>query len=143
VFFCSNSEAKKNGIGLGVIIGEPTGPTFKYWSSPTTAIDGALAWSLDGNDDLHLHVDYLFHDFGVANVKKGRLPIYYGIGGRIRFHDGNQDDQFGVRIPVGFAYLFEKSPLELFFEVVPIVDLAPETELDFNAGLGIRYYIGK
>jgi hypothetical protein len=30
----------------------------------------------------------------------------------------------------------------LFFEVVPIVDLAPDTELDFNGGVGIRFYIG-
>jgi hypothetical protein len=138
----TDSFARKDGFGLGVIIGEPTGPSFKVWTGNKTAIDGAVAWSLDGNDDMHLHMDYLIHDFSIAKVDKGRFPLYYGIGGRIRFHDGNQDDQIGVRIPVGMAYLFAKSQLELFFEVVPIVDLAPDTELDFNSGVGIRFYIG-
>ena len=138
----TDSFARKDGFGLGVIIGEPTGPSFKVWTGNNTAIDGAVAWSLDGNDDMHLHMDYLIHDFSIAKVDKGRFPLYYGIGGRIRFHDGNQDDQIGVRIPVGMAYLFAKSQLELFFEVVPIVDLAPDTELDFNGGVGIRFYIG-
>ena len=139
----TSAYARKDGIGLVVIIGDPTGPTFKVWTGPKTAIDGAVAWSLDANEDMHLHVDYLIHDFSVAKVDKGQFPLYYGIGGRIRFHNGNQDDQVGVRIPLGMAYLFAKSQLELFFEVVPIVDLAPNTELDFNGGVGIRFYIGK
>lgn len=141
--FSGSVNAKKNGFGLGVIIGEPTGPTFKVWTGNNTAIDGALAWSLGGNDDVHLHMDYLIHDFGIATVEKGRLPLYYGIGGRIKFNDGRGEDQFGVRVPVGLAYLFANSPMELFFEIVPIVDLVPDTELDFNGGIGIRYYFGK
>ncbi len=139
----TNAYARNDSFGLGVIIGEPTGPSFKIWTGAKTAIDGALAWTLDGNQDMHLHMDYLIHDFSIAKVDKGRFPLYYGIGGRIRFHDGNQDDQIGVRIPVGMAYLFANSPLELFFEVVPILDLAPSTELEFNSGIGIRYYFGK
>ncbi len=138
----TDSHARKNGFGLGVIIGEPTGPCFKVWTGANTAIDGAVAWSLDGNNDMHLHVDYLIHDFSIAKVEKGRFPLYYGIGGRIRSNNGNNEDQVGVRVPVGMAYLFAKSQLELFFEVVPIVDLAPDTELDFNGGVGIRFYIG-
>lgn len=141
--FSNEVRAQKDGFGLGVIIGEPTGPSFKVWTSGKTAIDGALAWSLEGNNDLHIHADYLFHEFAVAKVEKGKFPLYYGIGGRIRFHDGNQDDEVGVRVPVGMAYLFDNSPLELFFEIVPIVNLTPDTELDFNGGVGARFYIGK
>jgi len=142
--FTYDAYAQKNGFGLGVIIGEPTGPCFKVWTGGKTAIDGAVAWSLEGNEDLHLHMDYLLHDFSIVNVDKGRFPLYYGIGGRVQFREGNnQDDLVGVRIPVGMTYLFANSPLELFFEVVPIVDLAPDTELDFNGGAGIRFYIGK
>jgi len=138
----TDAYGRKDRLGLGVIVGEPTGPSFKVWTGNNTAIDGALAWSLDQNNDLHMHADYLIHDFSVAKVDKGRLPLYYGIGGRILFHDGNQDDEVGVRIPVGLAYLFANSPLECFFEVVPIVNLVPDTELDFNGGVGIRYFFG-
>jgi len=137
------SRANQNGVGLGVIIGEPTGPTFKFWTGRSTAIDGALAWSFDRNNELHLQMNYLFHEFGAINVNKGRMPFYYGIGGRLKFHDDNRDDEFGVRVPAGLSYLFANSPVELFFEVVPIVNLAPDTELDFNGGIGIRYYLGK
>ena len=139
----SNVSARKNGLGLGVIIGEPTGISFKVWSSNRTAVDGAVAWSLEGNDKMHLHADYLFHDYSVVSVDKGSMPFYYGIGGRILVREGrNTDDKVGVRVPVGLSYLFANSPLEIFFEVVPILDLSPDTELDFNGGAGIRFYIG-
>jgi len=143
VLLAINVNARNSDFGLGVIIGEPTGPSFKVWTSSKTAIDGAVAWSLEGDNDMHLHADYLFHDYNVAKVDKGSFPLYYGIGGRILFHDGNQDNQVGVRIPVGMSYLFANSPVELFFEIVPIVDLTPNTELDFNGGVGVRYYFGK
>lgn len=143
LFVSSETQARKNGLGLGVIAGEPTGISFKYWNSYSTAIDGAVAWSIEGNDKVHLHADYLFHDYSVVSVDKGRMPFYYGIGGRILIREGrNIDDKIGVRIPVGFSYLFANSPLELFFEIVPILDLAPDTELDFNGGIGLRFYIG-
>jgi hypothetical protein len=139
----NSAHAGKNGLGLGVIVGEPTGISLKFWNTNSSAIDGAIAWSIEGNDKLHLHADYLFHEFNVANVEKGQLPFYYGIGGRILLKEGrNSDDLIGVRIPVGVSYLFENSPLEFFLELVPILDLSPDTELDFNGGIGLRFYSG-
>ncbi|MFQ5608330.1 MAG: hypothetical protein ACE5GA_10315 [Candidatus Zixiibacteriota bacterium] len=32
-------------LGLGAMIGEPLGFSGKYWTGPTTAIDGGVAWS--------------------------------------------------------------------------------------------------
>ena len=137
----AQSEMAQEGrFGLGVIAGEPTGPCFKLWTSQRTAIDGAAAWSFAKNAGMHLHADYLFHNFDLIDIDKGRLPLYYGIGGRIRFGEGDRDDNIGVRIPVGLAYLVENVPLDVFFEIVPILDLAPETDLDFNAALGVRYF---
>ncbi len=137
----AHSETAQEGqFGLGVIAGEPTGPCFKLWTSQRTAIDGAAAWSFAKNAGMHLHADYLFHNFDLIDVDKGRLPLYYGIGGRIRFGEGNGDDNIGIRIPVGLAYLVENVPLDVFFEIVPILDLAPDTDLDFTAALGVRYF---
>jgi hypothetical protein len=135
-----NVIAQDRGFGLGVILGEPTGVSGKLWLSGKSAIDMAAAWSLSKDNELHLHGDYLVHSFNVIKVEKGRLPIYYGIGGRIRFDDGDGDDNIGVRIPVGMAYIFSGAPLDLFLEVVPILDLAPDTDFDMNAALGMRYY---
>lgn len=137
-----NLATAKNGkFGLGVIIGEPTGPCFKYWTSQRTAIDGAVAWSFANNARMHLHADYLFyHDFGLIKVDKGRMPLYIGLGGRIRFAEGNADDRMGIRIPVGLEYLFDTAPVDIFLEIVPILDLAPDTDLDFNGAIGVRYF---
>lgn len=132
--------AKGGKFGLGVIIGEPTGPCFKYWTGPKTAIDGAAAWSLANNAGLHLHADYLWHKFDLIPVEKGSLPFYFGLGGRIRFAEGGGDDRIGIRIPVGLDYIFATTPLDIFLEIVPILDLAPDTDLDFNGAVGVRFF---
>ena len=52
----------QEGLGLGIILGEPTGISFKSWLSTTTAFDMAAAWSFVDEDALHLHGDYLVHN---------------------------------------------------------------------------------
>lgn len=134
------AKAQQDGFGLGIIIGEPTGLSFKKFISDNKAIDGALAWSLRGEGAVHIHADVLWHNFDLINVSKGRLPLYYGIGGRITapaHHDAN----FGVRIPVGLAYMFDGAPVDIFFEVVPILDLVPSSDVTFNGAIGARFYL--
>lgn len=132
--------AQGSGFGAGVMIGEPTGISLKLWTARTMAFDAGLAWSFDKYAEMHLHADYLFHKFGLIPVEKGQLPLHYGIGGRVKFAEGRHDDWIGVRFPVGLDYHFADTPIELFIEIVPILDLAPDTELDFNGGFGARYY---
>ncbi len=127
-----------SGWGIGVILGEPTGLSLKFWSSRTTAIDAAAAWSFKGEGKFHLHMDYLFHNYRVFKVKRGKLPLYFGIGGRVKFEE---ETRVGVRIPVGVCYLFRKQPLDIFFEIVPVLDITPETDFDINASVGIRFFI--
>jgi len=76
----------------------------------------------------------------LIQVDKGRLPFYYGIGGRMKFSENNNDNFIGVRVPFGLAYIFETAPVDIFFELVPVLDLAPDTDFDFNAALGVRYF---
>lgn len=133
------------GVGLGVIVGEPTGFVIKKWLDEETAVDGAVAWSLGDNDSLHLHADYLLHNYTLLHVQevKGTLPVYLGVGGRVKFEDdknGNDDTRVGIRFPFGLTYLPEGSPLDFFAEFVPIIDVAPDTDLKINAAIGFRYY---
>ncbi|KPK98018.1 MAG: hypothetical protein AMJ90_10080, partial [candidate division Zixibacteria bacterium SM23_73_2] len=58
-----NVFAQEDGFGLGVIVGEPTGICGKLWTSGRTAVDGAVAWSFEGESSVHLHADFLYHDF--------------------------------------------------------------------------------
>jgi len=138
LFSCTTILAEDKKFGLGVIIGDPTGISLKLWHEKNIAYDGAIAWTTEGKEDvLHLHADFLMHMYNFIDIEKGKLPFYFGIGGRIMFE---KDDKVGVRIPVGLSYEFEKAPLDIFFEIVPILDLIPNTELNFNAGIGIRYF---
>jgi hypothetical protein len=136
-FSTSNLAAQDKGFGLGVILGEPTGISFKNWVGSRTAIDGGVAWSFSGDDSLHLHLDYLVHNFNIFKAKKGKLALYYGIGGRVKIEE---ESRVGVRIPVGINYIFGDAPLDIFVELAPVLDLVPSTEFELTGGIGIRYY---
>jgi len=139
-FLVPAAAAREHAFGLGIITGEPSGISGKLWLSDKTAVDGAVAWSLETNANFQIHGDFLMHDFNLIKVKKGSLPVYYGIGGRIRTWDNNGDDNVGVRFPFGLNYIFQSKRLDLFLEVVPVLDLAPSTEVQFNGALGFRYF---
>ncbi len=136
--FITSSLSQDHGFGIGIIIGEPTGISMKGWLSGTTAIDGGLAWSFVRNGSFHIHADYLWHSFDVFHTEE-RVPLYYGIGGRIKT-EHQEDARLGVRVVVGVGYLFRDAPVDLFLEIAPIVDLAPSTELEVNAGFGARFW---
>jgi hypothetical protein len=145
---CASALAQE-GLGLGVILGEPTGLSVKYWLDNEQAIDGAAAWSFWDGDGFQIHADYLWHDFellGVGGEDADKLPLYYGVGARLKFRDDegrhhDDDTFFGIRIPVGVSYLFKDHPFDLFAEIVPIVDLAPDVDLRLDLAVGLRFYV--
>lgn len=137
VLFPCAATAKDNEFGLGIILGEPTGISLKKWIGSTTAIDGAIAWSFGNGGSFHLHADYLFHNFSLFDVERGKLPLYYGIGIRIK---AKKKSKLGVRIPIGICYIFEKTPLDVFLELGPLLDLAPSVRFGFTGSIGARYY---
>jgi len=132
--------AQDRGFGLGIILGEPTGVSFKNWVGKREAIDVAVAWSFEGEGAIHIHADYLFHNFRLFHIEKGDLVFYYGIGARVKTV---HKTQVGVRIPLGLSYLFEKDPVEIFFELGPIMNLTPKTLFRMTTGIGVRYYFNK
>lgn len=133
----SSLAAQKSGLGLGVILGQPTGVSFKAWTTRNQAFDAAVAWAFDREEAVHVHADYLFHNFRLFRVEDGDLVLYYGIGGRIK---AESRTRIGIRIPIGLSYLFEDAPVEIFFELGPIMDLAPSTLFRMSTGVGVRYY---
>lgn len=130
-------SAQKKDFGVGVILGEPAGVSIKKWLGEKIAIDGALAWSFANNGAFHLHADYLVHDFSLIQVKKGKLPVYFGIGARIK---NDKDLTVSARVPVGISYIFEKAPIDIFFEFALLLDIIPGSKIWLNSGIGFRYY---
>jgi hypothetical protein len=148
-------------FGLGLILGEPSGLTGKYWIDGASAVQAHLAFSLDehdrGRDYVIVIADYLYH-IDVFNISSSSvdLPIYVGIGGKIGLLTNNDDwcvrhyrDQqcnddsdvaVGVRIPVGLDLLLRNAPLEFFLEIAPGLRVIPSTSGDVDGGLGARFY---
>jgi hypothetical protein len=126
-----------SGLGLGIVVGDPTGITAKYWTSKNTAICGACGWSFRREGYLHINGDFIYHNFKLFPVEKGELPIYFGLGGRLAFKD---ETEVGIRIPVGIEYLFEDAPFDAFLELSPYLNLYPRTDMFLSVGLGGRYF---
>jgi hypothetical protein len=129
--------AQERGFGAGAFLGEPTGICIKSWTGSRTAVAAAAAWSFGHHEALHVHFDYLFHDFRLIKTEHDPLPFYYGVG--VRFKD-DHELRMGIRIPIGIDYMFKKAPVDIFLEFVPVFDLIPSTELFFNGGIGVRYF---
>jgi len=126
-------------LGVGVLLGEPTGLSVKYFLNETIAVDGGFGWSFHDETDPHLHADLLWHKFDLISVPEGQLPVYVGIGGRAKFRD-DDDDRVGFRLPIGISYIFEDLPMDVFAEVAPIIDFTPSTRGGFNIGVGVRWW---
>ena len=126
-----------DGLGLGIIVGEPTGISIKY-----DDLALGLAWSVKNH--FHAHCDYWLHNA----VLESPVNWFIGIGGKLKIftkdskgRGKNEDSRLGagVRIPVGLQY-YIINQLELFGELVPGISVYPSTSFDLNAGIGIRYY---
>jgi hypothetical protein len=136
-FIQINLSAQQKDFGLGIILGEPTGVSAKLWTTGENAFDFAAAWSFQGNGNLLLQADYVWHIFRLIPVESGRLPFYVGVGAEVVFAN---DPVLGVRVPLGLDYLFANAPVDIFVELVPILRLAPSTDFDFAGGIGARYW---
>jgi len=140
-FTATSTFAQRSGTGLGLMLGEPTGVNLKSWISESSAFDVGLAWSFTHEGSLHIHADYLYHNYNLINSD---IPFYVGIGGRIKLHNtsegGKDDARLGVRVPVGLDFFIKDIPVDIFVEIAPIVDLTPSTEVTFNGGVGFRYF---
>jgi hypothetical protein len=132
------TSAVAGNVGIGVMAGEPTGLSLKVWSGSRTALDAAAGWSIGEPDWIYVHGDYLWHRYEL-DVEEGSLPFYFGIGARVLLREGH-DSKVGVRVPLGLDYLFENHQFDIFIEVAPIIDLAPDTDFDVSGGVGVRYY---
>lgn len=134
------ARAADGSTGLGIIVGEPTGISLKQWVGSRNAFDGAAAWSFVDEEAFHLHVDYLWHYYDrIDGVEGGRVPLYIGIGGRVKFTDN--DAHLGVRVPLGIDFELSDAPFDFFLEVVPLLDLAPDTDFTLNAAIGARFWL--
>ncbi|MBU2491642.1 MAG: hypothetical protein KJ571_03385 [Bacteroidetes bacterium] len=141
-------QAQKDGFGLGLVIGEPTGLSAKLWLNNKNAVAFGLSWSNKGNrfnsfepdynriTRTHIHVDYLWHSFDAINA---RFPLFYGVGGRI--DTGIEyGGTVGARGIIGIVWLPDNTPLDVFVEFVPTLLFINSTGFGVDAGIGARFF---
>lgn len=133
-------QAQDRGVGLGILAGQPTGISGKAWTGAANAVDFALSWGFRRTGYVQIHADYLWHFPNVIRSQE-RFVLYTGVGGR--FGAPRDKGILGVRIPFGIAFWPRGVPLDVFFEVAPILDLVPATELTGHAGIGARYFFSQ
>src|SRR5688500_14427389 len=131
----SSSGSDKGVFGLGIIAGEPTGVSGKYYLGNDTAIDFAVGAALLGRG-IQVHGDFLWHPIVIDQKDSFVLPLYVGVGGRVLRHDsGGGDDEdhvrIGLRVPVGILFDFTEIPIDVFAEVAGIGDYRTAGESDF------------
>ena len=133
-FVVQVSVAQERNFGLGVIIGEPTGISAKFWTSPVNAFDFGLGWSVggdrigryygsyNGGNRLHFHMDYLWHSFD-AIPSAERVQLYYGVGGRFN-NGGGYNSSMAIRGVFGAAWFPSETPIDVFLELVPALQFS-------------------
>lgn len=145
-------EANKT-FGLGLELGAPTGVNGKYFLSADRALDFGIGdiYNYFNRSGLHIYGDYLWHPTSLATNESFELPLYVGVGGRFwDFTDNgpntpNDAFAFGFRVPVGISFDFNNVPLDIFLQVVPVLDFfsgyrAHSVYLDIDASVGVRYW---
>lgn len=141
-------------FGLGLELGEPTGITGKYFLSADRALDFGVGeiYNYVDRTGIHIYADYLFHPVSLVSAEAFELPFYVGIGGRFwnfTDHPANGVDDsasaIGIRVPLGISFDFNSVPLDIFLQIVPVLDFysgyaAHSVYLDFDVSVGVRYW---
>jgi hypothetical protein len=130
--------------GAGFILGDPTGLTGKYYITGTDAVDAGLGASY--HDGFYIYGDYLFHFKDLFPADE--LVLYVGFGAGFHHHDRDGDrhherdayNRLACRVPGGGEYCVEKTPLGIFLELAPALEIIPDIDSDIRGGLGRRYY---
>jgi hypothetical protein len=130
-------HARQGGnLGLGIVAGNPSGVSSRLWVGNRNSIDFIAGFDLY-HDRVSINADYVWHEFGLFPVRRGQLPLYYGMG---LWTSVSNDPAMGARGKVGIAYLFPNAPLDAFFELGPSAAILPSTGFGLDAGLGMRFF---
>jgi len=125
-------------MGIGFVLGEPTGIAWKYRIDPAHAVDGAIG--ISPYNQFRMHVDYLWQS---RPFEERNLAVHYGAGvalGSGRTYFSSREVGFGIRGVVGLNYLIRNTPLDLFLEAAPIIVLTPTSDMGADVGFGARVY---
>lgn len=131
------AEGRRGGrLGVGLILGEPTGLTGELRLGSRNAIDAAFGIDALEGGGAYVHADFLLLLPDLLRGGAVALSPYLGVGALVF----GGDVHVGGRVPFGLALEFRTAPLQLFLEVAPRLVLVPDVDLGIGGALGFRYY---
>jgi hypothetical protein len=136
----ASAESPKK-LGIGLVLGAPTGFSLKYWEGSRIAYQGSLGTMFGGG--LTLGVDYLVHERVFRNPL---VPFYYGGGvflGDAGFGSPSYSHSrfaLGVRAAFGVDYLVRDYPFDIAVELGPALLLTPVTGMGIQLAVAVRFY---
>jgi hypothetical protein len=140
LLFSFRGYSQTEGLGVGMVFGEPCGLDAKRWIDAKNAFEFAIGFSPAlKNSRLTLHLDYLWHDLEIIHSHE-RFAMHYGIGLRYSARKDESAIQ-GIRFIDGLMwYPVNRIPFEFYVEVAPVVVVYPYFGMTLDAGAGFRYY---
>jgi hypothetical protein len=132
------AKGQKEDVGLGVVLGNPTGISAIYWTGDHSAIQLNMGYLMAREEHLLLSADFLVHPW-IFYQKEDLIKPYLGLGGGLGFIS---DLSISVRLPLGTSYFFSAFPIEAFAELDPGLQLVGPGDVRFILGgyLGARWY---
>lgn len=138
-------------FGFGIMFGDPTGGTLKFWTNRENAFVVDVGNSYFGG--IRINGDYLWH-FDAFNSQV--VKLYAGPGLVVGIGEGHsywyKDDHkkfywresgdagIGVRGVFGVNIIPRRAPLEIFLELGVLIGISPAFGTGVDTGLGIRFY---
>ncbi len=140
------APADRNGdLGIGVMTGDATSITGKYWTEKDRG------WEVAGGGSEEkegwVQASYIKHYIGGLGDRTrfvGESTPYAGIGLGMGFNrtidDVKHQNDYYARMPLGLSWMPTRTPVDLFAEAAPTYIVSPEAVLFLSGNVGGRYY---
>lgn len=135
------ASSERGNLGIGVVVGAPTGFSAKYWQTQRVAFQGTIGGMYKGG--LRIGADYLVHE---KALKDPNMPFYYGAGafvggagfGGPEYSSGSL--ALGIRGVFGVDYLIPEHPFDISIELGPALLISPVVGMGLELNVAIRFY---
>ncbi len=134
-----------SGISIGLVIGDPTGVSLKFWGVGSNTAFQLHAGGGGFFAPAHIAVSgsILFH---TALTRQTPINGYLGIGAYVGMHNRKYGDDYGImglQMPFGLEFILREAPLDIFMEVPPIFYFTTDGDVGFglSMGIGLRFIL--
>jgi hypothetical protein len=147
--FAHADGSQNHTLGVGGMIGDPSGLSLKLRLARVFAIDAGVGFGRFNGGHLHVHMDFLWAA-PLLNAPRAEMFFHFGVGPKIAlWRDSNPpgnafDDEgntwVGVRVPLGLTWEFTRRRLDIFIECAPGFWVFRDLYFTLDASAGARFW---